>query len=173
MQSEHVLSLIVAAAKNGVIGRDGKLPWRIPSDLKRFQRLTIGHPVIMGRKNWESIPEESRPLKGRTNIVLTHQAGYLAHGAITVGSIDDARGVAEQVPGAHEIFIIGGANIFRQFLPLAQKAYITKIHALVYGDTYFPEMRPSNWRQEEMPSEPRHPDDQYTTSFHIYERVAV
>ncbi len=171
MQSKHVLLLVVAAAKNGVIGRDGKLPWRIPSDLKRFKRLTIGHPVIMGRKNWESIPEESRPLKGRTNIVVTRTADYAADGAIVVHSTAHAIAAAQRAVGANEIFIAGGAEMYRQFLPLAQRIYFTKVEALVYGDVYFPKLRLSGWRLEETPSEPRHPDDQYTTSFCIYERV--
>ena len=173
MQSESVLSLIAAVAKNGVIGRDNKLPWHLPSDLARFKRLTTGHPVIMGRKNWESIPERSRPLRARTNIVVTRQADYQADGAIVVHSIAHAIAAARRAAGADEIFIAGGEDIYRQFLPFAQKAYLTKIHALVYGNTYFPNMRLFNWRQEEVPSEPRHTDDEYTTSFHVYERAAA
>jgi len=171
MQSEHVLSLIVAMTPEGVIGRDGKLPWKLPSDLARFKRLTTGHPIIMGRSTWESLPPKARPLPGRTNIVVTRKSGYMPDGAIVANSTGRAYAAAKQACGADEIFVIGGAEIYRQFLPYVQKAYITKIHATVPGNVHFPEMRVYFWRQEEIPSEPRHPDDEYTTSFHICERV--
>ncbi len=167
------LSLIVAMTLDGVIGRDNALPWRIPSDIQRFKRLTTGHPVIMGRKNWESIPLQFRPLVDRTNIVVTHQDGYTASGAVVTNSIEEAYAAAARAVGSVETFVIGGEEIYRQFLPFVQKAYITKIHASVAGDTYFPHMRMDDWRCADIPSGPPHPKDEYPTSFHIYERVVT
>ena len=167
------LSLIVAMTLEGVIGRDNALPWRIPSDLERFKRLTSGHPVIMSRKNWESIPLRFRPLADRTNIVITHQTNYPAHGAVVTNSIEDACAAVAKAAGAAETFVIGGEEIYRQFLPFVRKAYITKIHASVAGDAHFPYMRMYDWRCEEILNGPRHPRDEYTTSFHIYERVTA
>ncbi|MHB1163337.1 MAG: dihydrofolate reductase [Minisyncoccota bacterium] len=165
------LSLIVAMTPEGAIGRNNTLPWRIPSYLQRLKRLTLGHPVIMGRKNWESIT--NRPLPGRTNIVVTRQEDYVAEGAMVTYSIEDAYAVAKCAPGADEIFVIGGAEIYQQFIRFVQKAYITKIHASVAGDTHFPYMRMYDWRCEDILNGPRHPMDEFTTSLHIYERVAA
>lgn len=167
------LSLIVAMTRDGVIGRDNDLPWRIPSDLQRFKKLTTGHPVIMGRKNWESIPLQFRPLVDRTNILITRQAGYTAPGAIVTNSIEEAYAAAARAVGSTEIFVIGGEEIYRQFLPFVQKAYITKIHASVVGDTHFPHMSMYGWLHQEILHSPQHPKDGYPTSFHIYERLGT
>ena len=171
LQTDTVLSLIVAMTPERVIGRNGALPWRLPSDLARFRRLTTGHPIIMGRSTWESLPPKARPLPDRTSIVVTRQAGYQADGAIVANSVGRAYTTALRAYGAREIFVIGGEAMYRGFMSLAGRAYVTKVHSTVKGDAHFPDMRAFCWRQEEMPSEPRHPDDEYTTSFHIYERV--
>ncbi len=171
MQSASGLSLIVAMTPERVIGKDNALPWRIPSDLRRFKDITTGHPVIMGRKNWESIPLKFRPLPGRTNIVLTRQPGYATHGGVVVGSIEDARAIAFQSPGAEEVFVIGGEEIYRAFLPQMQKAYVTLIDAFVAGDVHFPEMPSSEWLLvSETETKKWNENDQHPYSFRIYER---
>ncbi|MSU74886.1 dihydrofolate reductase [Candidatus Kaiserbacteria bacterium] len=124
--------------KNRELGKDGQLLWRIPDDLKRFKQLTLGHPVIMGRKTWESLPEKFRPLSERTNIVVTHQTGYQANGAIVVDGLSDAFLAAQDAPGANETFIIGGAQIYTEALPYTNRLYLTLIDENKEGDTFFP-----------------------------------
>ena len=131
------LSLIVAMTEAGVIGRDNQLPWHIPEDLKRFKALTTGHPILMGRKTFESI---GRPLPGRTNIVVTRNPDWRAEGALAVPGFEEAIQAASRAPGGEEIFAIGGAAIFREAWPRAERLYLTLIHADVPGDTYFPEI---------------------------------
>ncbi len=171
MQSEPVLSLIVAYAAGGIIGRNNSLPWRIPSDIKRFKKLTTGHPVIMGRKNWESIPEKFRPLSGRTNIIVTRQIGYAAENAVVTNSFGDAYSKATNAPGADEIFIIGGEEIYRLFLPFVEKAYVTYVDTVLDGDARFPEMSASDWLcVDASPTCRWNPYDCHETSFRIYKR---
>lgn len=124
--------------KTRAIGRGGRLLWRIPEDMQRFKETTTGHPVIMGRKTWESIPEKFRPLPGRTNIVVTRQAGYEATSAIVTDSLESARAAAARAEGADEIFIAGGGELYREALPLADRLYLTLIDDGVEGDTFFP-----------------------------------
>jgi dihydrofolate reductase len=138
------IALVVAMARNGIIGRDGALPWRIPSELKRFKQITMGKPVIMGRKTWESLPR--KPLPGRNNIVLTHQAEYAAEGAIVTVSPAEAVAAAG---AADEITVIGGAQVYEAFLPLASRIYLTEIDLEVEGDTRFPSFDRSLWRETE------------------------
>ncbi len=135
------LVLIAAVAANGVIGVANTLPWRIADDLKRFKMLTLGHPVIMGRKTWESL---GRPLPGRHNIVITRQPGYTAPGATVADSV-----VAAIAACANEAtaFVIGGAEIYAQTLPLAQRMELTEVHAEVNGDTHFPPFNCDEWRE--------------------------
>lgn len=140
-----LITIIAARAENGVIGRDGRLPWHIPADLARFRDLTLGHPVIMGRRTYESI---GRPLPGRSIIVLTGNSGYRATGCTVVHSIDEALRAAD---GAAEVFIAGGAHIYRQFLPLAHRIYLTLVHDTFPGDAAFPPVPAAmheTWRQE-------------------------
>lgn len=137
------LSLIVAAADNGVIGREGKLPWHLPPDLKHFKALTLGKPVIMGRKTFDSI---GKALPGRQNIVLSHDAGYRAAGARVVGDLESALWAAADVD---EVMVIGGAAIFAQALPIADRIYWTEIHADVTGDVLFPSFDRAEWRETE------------------------
>lgn len=135
------VSIIAAMAENRVIGRDNALPWHLPEDLKRFKRLTMGHAVIMGRRNYESI---GHPLPGRKNIVVTHRKGYQAPGCVVVHSLDEALLAAGDDP---EVFVIGGAELYAQWLPRAQRLYLTLVHAVVPGDTYFPEFDWSEWQE--------------------------
>src|SRR5687767_6521599 len=133
------ISIIVAHANNMAIGKGNDLIWKIPDDQKRFRALTIGHPVIMGRRTWESLPEKFRPLPNRTNVVVTIDASYSAPGGIVTTSIEEALERAKESEGSEEIFVIGGAEIYKQALPLARRLYITKIDAAVEGDAFFPE----------------------------------
>lgn len=136
-----ILSLIVAVAENGVIGRDGDLPWRIPGDMKFFKATTMGKPIVMGRKTWESL---GRALPGRENIVITRSAGFEAPGASVVSDLD---GALARVPDAEEVMVIGGAEIYALALPRAERVYLTRVHAAPDGDTHFPEMAPDTWRE--------------------------
>ncbi|MAX56192.1 MAG: dihydrofolate reductase [Alcanivoracaceae bacterium] len=164
------LSMMVAKASNNVIGRDNKLPWYLPNDLKYFKQVTFGKPVIMGRKTWESL---KGPLPGRTNIVITRQPDYLADGAKVVATLDDAVAMAENVAfieGQEEAVIMGGAEIYSLALPQAERLYLTEVHANVEGDTFFPEYDASEWQQiarEDFAAEGPNP---YDYSFVVYER---
>lgn len=127
------LSLVAALDDNGLIGRAGGLPWRLPNDLKHFKRLTRGKTVLMGRRTWESL---GRPLPERDNWVITRDAGYQAPGARVFASLDCALSAA---PRQAELMVIGGAEVYRQTLPLARRLYLTRVHASVDGDTWFPD----------------------------------
>ena len=127
------ISLIVAASANGVIGRDGDLPWHLPDDFAYFKRVTTGKPIVMGRRTWESL---GRALPGRQNIVVTRQHGYLADGADVCGSIDAALQLAGD---ADEVMVIGGGELYRQVLPRADRIYLTHVDCRIDGDTFFPE----------------------------------
>ncbi|KSV76826.1 diacylglycerol kinase [Sinorhizobium sp. Sb3] len=134
------ISIVVAVAANGVIGRDGDLPWRLSTDLKRFKALTIGKPVIMGRKTWASL---NRPLPGRANIVITRNTDFVAEGADVVPSLDAAIAVANreaQAAGVDEICVIGGGEIYRQSISMADILHVTEVQAEVDGDTRFPDI---------------------------------
>jgi dihydrofolate reductase len=141
MTTSPQLVLIAAVADNGVIGVDNALPWRIAEDLRRFKALTLGHPIIMGRKTWESL---GRPLPGRHNIVITRQPAYAAPGATVVGSLAEALAACAESPLA---FVIGGGEIYAQALPLAQRLELTEVHLTVAGDTRFPPFERADWRE--------------------------
>lgn len=132
------LTLIAALGKNRELGLSGNLLWHLPDDMRRFKALTAGHPVIMGRKTWESLPEQFRPLPGRTNIVVTRQVGYEALGAIVANSLEAARAVAARAPGADETFIIGGGELYAAALPHSSHLYLTLVDETAEADTYFP-----------------------------------
>lgn len=136
------ISIVAAVSENGVIGRDGGLPWRLPADTRFFKELTTGHTVIMGRKTWDEI---ARPLRHRRNIVITRNPTWSAEGAERAGSLAAA---LEQAGGEARVFVIGGAEIYRQALPLADRMYLTHVHAAVEGDTHFPEWDATAWRME-------------------------
>lgn len=163
---QPVVSLIVAMDRNRVIGAGGRLPWHIPADLKRFRRLTLGHHVIMGRKTWESI---GRPLPGRTNIVLTRQAGFRAEGACVVSSLDDALRLAA---GDTEVFVIGGTEVYALALPRAQRAYVTEIDAAFGGDTWFPALPANEWREVARETQRATATGEPDLAYITYERVA-
>ena len=165
-----MLSLIVARAANGCIGRDNKLPWYLPNDLKYFKRVTLGKPIIMGRKTWESL---KGPLPGRTNIVITRQPDYVADGAKVVASLDDAIRMAENVAlidGADEAVVIGGAEIYAQALEKVARLYVTEVHADVEGDAFFPAYAQDAWQQSAREDFTAEPPNQYDYSFVIYDR---
>ncbi len=138
-----VLTLIAAVARHGVIGMDNRLPWHLPADLKHFKELTTGHAVIMGRKTWESLPAKFRPLPGRRNIVVTRNDSFRAEGATVCTSLPDAIAAAS----GDEAFVIGGAELYRAALPLADRLQLTEIDADYQGDTWFPLIDPGQWRE--------------------------
>lgn len=170
---EIVLSLVVAVAENGVIGRDGGLPWRIPSDLKAFRRLTMGKPVIMGRRTFETL---RKPLDGRENIVVT-RASKLAHrGCWAVASVAEAvdfgRRLAAEM-GAHEVMIIGGAELYKAVLPLAHRIYWTEVHARPEGDTFFPELEPGRWQEVSRAAREQGERDEFAWTLKVLERTGT
>ena len=160
-----MIAIIVAAAENGAIGSDNRLPWHLPDDLKRFKALSLGKPVVMGRRTFDSI---GRPLPGRTNIVVSRQAGLAIEGVVVAPSLDAALATAGSVP---EIVVIGGAEIFRQALPCTDTIHLTRVHARVAGDVFFPELDPAQWREaavEHHAADERH---QYAFSFVTLQRI--
>ena len=137
------LHLIYACARNGVIGKDNQMPWHLPEDLAHFKRVTLGQPVIMGRKTWDSLPARFRPLPGRLNIVVTRQADWQAEGALRAASIEEAMRLCGDVP---DVWIMGGADIYRQAAPLASSAVVTEIDADFEGDAFAPELG-AHWKE--------------------------
>ncbi|MBE7174318.1 MAG: dihydrofolate reductase [Williamsia sp.] len=161
-----IISFVVAAAENNVIGKDNRLPWRLPNDLKFFKNTTWAMPVIMGRKTYESF---GKPLAGRTNIVITRRDDWNAEGVIKVKSLDEALQAAEETD-AKEAFIIGGGEIFRQSFSMADKIYITRVHTQLEGDAYFPEIREGEWElfsQLDCAADEKHA---YSYSFQLWKR---
>jgi dihydrofolate reductase len=136
-----IVALIAAVAENGVIGRDGGLPWRLPADLRRFKALTLGKPVIMGRRTWQSI---GRPLPGRRNIVVSRDPDFTAEGVEVVASLDAA---LDRVADVEEAMVIGGGEIYVQALPRADRLHITHVHATVAGNAHFPAIDEALWRE--------------------------
>jgi dihydrofolate reductase len=165
------IAIYVAIAENGVIGREGGLPWRLSSDLKRFKADTMGKPIIMGRKTWEGI---GRPLPGRLNIVVTRDPAFRADGAETVRSLDEAivlaRARGRCMAGADEICVIGGGEIYRQALPLADRLYVTHVLAEVEGDTRFPEIDSDVWQVVRVIDAAAGEKDSHPTRYTVYER---
>lgn len=137
------LNLIWAQARNGVIGHNNAMPWRLPEDMAHFKQTTLGCPVIMGRKTWDSLPLKFRPLPGRTNIVVTRQADWQAEGVLRAGSLAEARALC---PSEAPVWVIGGAQIYAQALPLAARAVVTEIDADFEGDAYAPALD-AGWRE--------------------------
>lgn len=163
-----LVSLIVAAAANGVIGRDNRMPWHLPEDLAHFKRLTLGHPVIMGRKTCESIVAAlGKPLPGRANIVVTRQAHFPAPGCTVASSLEAALGAARD---ADEVFVIGGAEIYRLALARADRVYLTRIDAEFDGDATFPTLDPAEWREVAREEHPPTGGRAFGFAFLRYER---
>ena len=159
------LSLIVAYSENRVIGRQGDLPWRLSANLQRFKKLTTGHHIIMGRKTYDSI---GRLLPGRTTVVITRNPELALPGAVTVNGLTAALAAAADDP---EPFVIGGAEIFAQALPLANKLYLTRVLAETDGDCYFPEIDWSEWQNLSKQAVAADAKNQFPHSFEIYERI--
>ena len=163
---DNMISIIVAASENNVIGRAGELPWRLSDDLRHFKAITMGKPSVRGRKTWESI---GRPIPGRQNIVITRQPDFAADGCDVVASVEEAIDVAGDAP---EIMIIGGSEIYALFMPHAGRLYLTRVHTIVDGDAFFPELGDS-WR---LVSEETHGADEkneFDYSFRHYESTAA
>ena len=163
--SAPLLSLLVAASENGVIGRDSGMPWHLPDDLKHFKALTLGKPVLMGRRTFDSI---GRPLPGRTNLVLTRSRDWSVAGVTVVPDLEAAIRAAGSAP---ELVVAGGAQIYTLALPRATRIYLTRIHAVIEGDTRLPDIDIARWREtarELHPVDARHP---YAMSFVTLERI--
>lgn len=161
-----LISLLVAATENGVIGRDNGMPWHLPDDLKHFKALTLGKPVLMGRRTFDSI---GRPLPGRTNLVLTHAAQGSVPGATVVADLDAALRAAGS---AAELIVAGGAQVYALALPRAARIYLTRIHAVIEGDTRLPDIDLTQWRETSRqlhPADARHP---YAMSFVTLDRCS-
>jgi dihydrofolate reductase len=164
------IALIAAVANNGVVGRDNQLPWHLPGDLPYFRRITMGKPVVMGRKTWDSI---GRPLPGRTNIVISRQPDLELEGARVVDTVEAALALAEavaEIDGVTELMVIGGAQIYALALPLAQRLYLTEVHAEVTGDARFPDWERSQWLEISRDRHSARDSNPYDYSFVVYER---
>lgn len=161
-----MISLVVAVSRNGVIGRAGGLPWHISSDLKRFREITMGKPIIMGRKTWESLPK--KPLPGRRNIVITRQADYRATGADVVTSAEAARALCGAEP---ETAVIGGGEIYRMFWPLADRLYLTEVDIEIDGDTRFPEVVAAEWIEHSREVHDRGPNDSAGFTLRVLDKM--
>jgi dihydrofolate reductase len=139
-----IISFVVAMDRNRLIGADGRLPWRLPDDMKHFRQVTMGKPVLMGRKTYESIPDRFRPLSGRTNIILTRQVGYDAPDCLVVHSLAEA---VTAGAGQSELMVIGGAQLYEQLLPMANRLYLTLVDGEFKGDVFFPCLDMTQWRE--------------------------
>ena len=159
------ISIIVAVSKNGVIGRDNQLIWRLPNDLKQFKQLTMGHPMIMGRKTFDSI---GKPLPGRTSIVVSRNPAWQSDGCATVNSLEAALEMARQT-NTDEVFVIGGAEIYRLALPFTHKIYLTQVHAEVAGDAFFEIPNPEDWQETARTHHPA--DEKHAHSFDFIELI--
>jgi dihydrofolate reductase len=160
------ISLVVAAATNNAIGKDGKMPWHLPNDMKHFKNITWGMPVVMGRKTFDSL---GKPLAGRKNIVITRQPGWNAEGAVPVKSIEDALFVANQAD-ANEVMVIGGGEIYKALFEKAKRIYLTRVEAEPEADTFFPLILHEQWH---LMSQQNHEADEknaYNYSFQVWER---
>ncbi len=165
------LAILVAVSENGIIGREGKLPWHLSADLRRFRRITMEHAILMGRKTWESI---GRPLPGRTSIVISRQSDYATgHPEVqVVGDLDRALAIARQADcDQDQAFVIGGAAIYKLALPRAERLYFTRVHAEVEGDVRFPEVDWSEWEVKEESHHTADEFDQFDHTFTVYQRV--
>ncbi len=158
------LSIIAAMAHNRVIGRNNRLPWNLPADLQHFKRITMGKPMIMGRKTWESLPGL---LPGRRHIVVTRDPDYQADGAEVVHSLEQA---ISQAGDVDEVMLVGGANLYAQALALASRLYLTEIDAEVDGDAWFPEFDPAEWQEVSREACPENNQNQYTSVFAVLDR---
>ena len=167
---DPVIALVVARAENGAIGVGGDLPWRLSTDLKRFRQVTLGKPVIMGRRTFMSLP---RALDGRVNIVLTRNAAFVAPGAVMAYNLEEAFDVARKEAakaGVDEIMVIGGDDVFRAVLPMARRIYLTEVHASPHADTWLGDFDLEDWRELSRERHEPGPKDLYPFSFVLLER---
>ncbi len=167
---QPTISFIVAVSENGVIGRDGGLPWRLKSELRMFRRLTLGKPLIMGRKTYASL---GKPLDGRDNIVISRSA-FVADGIFALSSVDQAVDFALQraeAAGQDEVFVIGGAEIFASAMPRAERVYLTLVHAVVGGDVFFDRLDDRKWREVSSQFHARREGDDYDYTARVFERI--
>ena len=160
-----MVALVVAHSSNRVIGRDGALPWRLPTDLRRFRELTTGHAVVMGRRTYESLPERFRPLPDRRNIVLSTRAGFEAPGAEVFGDLEAALEAC-----GHDCFVIGGGVTYAQALPSAERVYATQVAGEIAGDARFPDLPEDDWHRVTQ-SDPIAENGE-TFTFTVYERAS-
>ena len=160
-----MISLIVAVSANGVIGRGGELPWHLSDDLKRFKQLTLGKPIVMGRKTFESI---GRALSGRQNIVLTRQSEFVADACDVVSSVDAAIATAGDTG---EVMVIGGSDIYKLFLPLAERIYMTRVHMDIDGDARFPELDDDQWQETKREHHDADDSNEYEFTTSVLERT--
>jgi dihydrofolate reductase len=170
--SVHLTLGPVARARNGVIGRGAGLPWRLRADLRRFRALTLGKPVIMGRKTWESLPRH--PLPGRLNVVLSRQPEYEAEGAVACADFAEALDIAREQAaedGVGEVCVIGGADLFALALSRAQRIYLTEVDGDPEGDVSMPALDETGWIEVSREAVPAGPDDEYATVFRVLERA--
>lgn len=168
--TEPAIAIVVAVAENGVIGNNNTLPWRLPKDLAYFKKITMGHPVVMGRKTYESI---GKPLPGRINIVVTRNADWQAQGVTVCGSLKQALDEGAKVARKNnvaQIMVIGGAEFYAQVLPIATRLYLTEVHAEIDGDTYFPSFDRSHWQAKESIRYEADAGNPYAYSFVLLER---
>ncbi len=163
------ISIIVAASENNTIGRDGDIPWRLSDDLKYFRDKTEGHPVIMGRKTYESLP--NGPLKNRRNIIVTRESNYNAPGCEVASSLDEAIMYGHKDNPKEEIFIIGGEEIYRQVLPQCNYIYLTRVHAWINGDKEFPVLSTDTWEEVEKTDHPADEKHKFAFTFYTYKRT--
>ena len=164
------LSIIVAVAENGVIGKDNAMPWQLPEDMQHFKRVTMGKPIVMGRKTYESI---GRPLPGRTNIVISRNLAFHAEGVEVMHSLEDALTLAKELAGregAEEVMVMGGAQIYAAAIPMADRMYITEVHASVDGDAVLCDIDWSVWRETSRDNRDAQPPNPYNYSFVCYDR---
>ncbi len=162
----------IARARNGVIGKDGDLPWRLKSDLQLFKATTLFKPLIMGRKTWDSLPK--KPLPGRLNVVLSRDGSFEPKGALVCETLDEALQIAREQAaedGAEEVCVIGGAAVFAEALPRAKRLYLTEVEAEVEGDVHLPGIDERQWREIRREAHPAGPDDQYPFVFRVLERL--
>lgn len=162
-----MVSMIAAMSSNRVIGKDNKLPWHLPADLKYFMKTTSGHHIIMGRKNYESLP---KALPRRTNIVITRQSKYQAHGTVVVHSLEEALALA-RFNGEKEAFIIGGSEIYKLGFQYAQKLYLTYLDLEVEGDVYFPEYNETEWELESERFYPADDKNKYDHTYRVFNKL--
>ena len=163
------ISILAALSTNNVIGRNNDVPWRLSTDLKRLKALSMGHHIVMGRKTFESV---GRPLPGRTNLVITRQQGYAPEGVVVVHSLEDALRIAREA-GEEETFILGGAEIYAQSMHVADRMYLTRVHAEVEGDTWFPDFDDvSEWHLTDAEHFDADEKNEYPFSFLTYDRAA-